>query len=313
MASVVVENLSFIYPNGVRAINDITFSVEPGSIVAYLGPNGSGKTTTVDIMTTVFPPAAGRVTIGGYDVVREKEKVREIVSVSPQEFTLDLGLTVEKNLDVYGRLCGMEKKKRRQRISQLLEAFELSDKANVRVLEISGGQGRRLQVARALLAEPQILFLDEPTLGLDPFGVRLVLEYLRGLRNNGVAIFLASNEMEQVEELCNEIIFLNKGRIVDQGKLSKFMERHVTKEVISILSDVPIPSDALNGLLGDSNSDIVNAGNPLVFEVKKSGEVLPKLIERIASLGITIKDIETRKSGLREVFMQLTEEANQNG
>jgi len=313
MEIIVADNLSFTYPNGTQAIRNVSFSIEAGSVVAYLGPNGAGKTTTVNILTTVFPPTTGRAVVGSYDVVKDKEKVREIVAVSPQEFTLDLGLTVYENLEIYGRLCGIKTSERRQRIDQLLNDFQIADKSHTSVLALSGGQARRLQIARALLSKPRVVFLDEPTLGLDPFGVDLTLDYLRKLRDEGVTVFLASNEMEQVERICDWVIFLNNGQLVDAGPLSGFIEQYAGQEIISLTLEGTLPSDVFKDWRGAETLEVLNADNPLTLAVPRAGHVLPELVLHLTSQGVIIRDLEIRKPGLREAFVSLVKELNHHG
>ncbi|MDP3030084.1 MAG: ATP-binding cassette domain-containing protein [Deltaproteobacteria bacterium] len=198
-----------------RALDSLSLTIEEGEVFGLLGPNGAGKTTTIKILTTLSKPTSGRAAIGGHDVKKEPLAVKNIIGVAPQEINLDKELTAEQNLRVYGMLHRLDNLGRN--IKDILELAGLSERSNHLVRDFSGGMQRRLLIARALLTRPKVLFLDEPTVGLDPQVRRQIWDLVRNLKENGTTVFLTTHYIEEAEALCTRVGILSRGRLIALG------------------------------------------------------------------------------------------------
>jgi ABC-2 type transport system ATP-binding protein len=213
------------YPTGTEALKGVSLEIADGEFFGLLGPNGAGKSTLIHCSTGLASPTSGTIEIFGHDAVNDYREAREGVGLAPQELNIDWFLTVEETLDFHGGYFGMTKKDRRERVDELLESFSLVEKRNNRTRELSGGMKRRLILARALMHRPKLLILDEPTAGVD---VELRLElwhYVRQINEEGTTILLTTHYLEEAEQLCSRIAFINGGEIVDQGSSSQLAER----------------------------------------------------------------------------------------
>lgn len=199
------------------AVKSISFSIQKGKIFGLVGPNGAGKTTTIKILTTLLPPTNGEATIGGYDLNKDASKVRKIIGYVPQLLSADGSLTGYENLLVFAKLYDIPKKEREKIIKDSLHFMGLSDAANKFVKSYSGGMIRRLEIAQAVLHKPLVLFLDEPTVGLDPVARESVWNYVKVLSENGTTILMTTHYMEEADAMCNEIAIMNKGQIAAIG------------------------------------------------------------------------------------------------
>ncbi len=227
-----VDNLKKTYRGGrtVDAVNGISFEVSPGECFGLLGPNGAGKSTTINCVIGFYPPTTGTVTILGFNVHQEPKKARTLLGVCPQEDTLDTDFTVVDQLVRHATFFKIEKEEAKRRANELLRRFGLSDKAKELVESLSGGMRRRLQVARALISEPKVLVLDEPTTGLDPDARRTLWDILEHHRSRGLAILLTTHYMEEAERLCDRIAIIHGGVILDVDTPRALIQRHVKKE-----------------------------------------------------------------------------------
>jgi ABC-2 type transport system ATP-binding protein len=219
-AAVYLENVYKLY-NNVPVVNDLSFTIEAGEIFGLLGPNGAGKSTTIRMLTTLTKPSQGRIEVSGYDVVRQPILAKQSIGVVLQQVSVDADLTVWENMELHGRLHHIANPQRQRVINQWLDYVELADRRDSLVKTLSGGMKRRLQIARALLHQPQILFLDEPTVGLDPQTRRRLWEIIRDLNKQGMTMLLTTHYMDEVEYLCNAFGADKAGRIgiMDGGKL----------------------------------------------------------------------------------------------
>jgi len=206
------------------AVDQVSFSIGQGEIFGFLGPNGAGKTTTLSILSTLLKPTSGRAWVNGYDVMTQKSQVRQSIGVVFQDPTLDEELTARENMDIHGRLYGM--RHRREKIDALLELVELENRKNQLVKQFSGGMKRRLEIARGLLHEPRILFLDEPTLGLDPQTRNHLWDYIRELnQNRGVTIILTTHYMDEAEKLSDRVAIIDHGKIIAKDTPNNLKEQ----------------------------------------------------------------------------------------
>lgn len=207
-------------------VNDLSFTIETGEMFGLLGPNGAGKSTTIRMLTTLTRPSSGQIEVAGYNVVRCPSQVKENIGVVLQQISVDADLTVWENMELHGRLHHIPNPERQRRINQWLEYVELADRGDAVAKTLSGGMKRRLQIARALLHQPKILFLDEPTVGLDPQTRRRLWEIIRDLNRQGMTMLLTTHYMDEVEFLCNRIGIMDAGQLIELGTLQQFKERH---------------------------------------------------------------------------------------
>ncbi|NJO85665.1 MAG: ABC transporter ATP-binding protein [Synechococcaceae cyanobacterium RM1_1_27] len=207
-------------------VADLSLSLPQGEVFALLGPNGAGKSTTIRMLTTLTLPSQGSAQVMGYDVVRQPLQVRQAIGVVLQQVTLEGSLTVWENLEFHGRMHHLPNSLRQERINRWLDYVRLADRRDSQVRTLSGGMKRRLQVARALLHEPQVLFLDEPTVGLDPQARRLLWEILRDLNRQGMTLLVTTHYMEEAEELCHRIGIMDAGTLIELGSPEQLRQRH---------------------------------------------------------------------------------------
>jgi ABC-2 type transport system ATP-binding protein len=220
-----VENVYKIY-NKVPVVNDLSFTINAGEMFGLLGPNGAGKSTTIRMLTTLTKPSQGRIDVSGYDVVRQSILAKQRIGVVLQQISVDDDLTVWENMELHGRLHHIANPGRQRLIHQWLEYVELAPKRDDLVKTLSGGMKRRLQIARALLHQPQILFLDEPTVGLDPQTRRRLWEIIRDLNKQGMTMLLTTHYMDEVEYLCDRIGIMDSGRLISLGTLQELRSAH---------------------------------------------------------------------------------------
>jgi ABC-2 type transport system ATP-binding protein len=225
MSAVLVDGLVVRFGE-IEAVAGVTFAVAAGEVFGLLGPNGAGKTTTIRVLTTLLRPTSGRASVAGYDVVREGLEVRQLIGYVPQAISIDGALTASENLEFYGRVTGVPKRERRERIAQAVEAMELGSFIDRLGRTLSGGMLRRLEIATALLNRPQVLFLDEPTVGLDPTARRMVWDRLAILREEaGTTLLVTTHQMDEAERQCQRIAIMDYGALVAQGSPAELCDQ----------------------------------------------------------------------------------------
>jgi len=299
---VVVSDLVKTYPGPVEAVRGLSFRVGAGEIFGLLGPNGAGKTTTVGVLTTLVRPTGGRASVGGFDVRADPLAVRRSIGVVFQDSVLDNDFSGAENLWLHARLWRVPEPKRR--IASLLEAVGLTDRAGDVVWTYSGGMRRRLEIARALLADPKVMFLDEPTLGLDPIARRDLWQVVRALRErHGVTILLSTHYLEEAQDVCDRVAIVDKGRIVESGRPRELVEQ-LGREVADLTIDGdPAP---LLGALEGQPGHLIDAGSSVSVV---SDEPRQRLADRISDLPLAelgVKTMTVRPATLNDVFLHLT-------
>lgn len=293
-ATVLLENVYKLY-NNVPVVNDLSFNIEAGEIFALLGPNGAGKSTTIRMLTTLTKPSQGRMEIAGYDVVRQPMLAKRNIGVVLQQISVDGDLSVWENMELHGRLHHIANPERQQLINQWLEYVELVDRRDSLVKTLSGGMKRRLQIARALLHQPQILFLDEPTVGLDPQTRRRLWEIIRDLNKQGMTMLLTTHYMDEVEFLCDafgsakpgRIGIMDAGKLISLGTLKQLRSVHGEGLVTKQLSVTEPGNDSSRGWEYLFFPTLEEANNYLNQQPNKTGMMV-------------------RPSNLEDIFVELT-------
>ena len=298
--SIVARGLRKSY-GGFEAVGGVDFEVYRGECFGFLGPNGAGKTTTMKMIYGAALPTGGELTVAGLDIRREERAVKRRLGVVPQENNLDEDLKVRENLLVYGRYYDMPKKEALRRTEELLEFVELTEKADDEVGHLSGGMKRRLLIARALINDPEIVVLDEPTTGLDPQARHLVWERLRRLTSEGKTLILTTHYMEEAAQLCDRLVVMEDGGIVAQGSPRELVERYVSPEVLELRAGPEVLERLLPIVEGHSDA-VERAGDALLVYTADAGA----LQERIRESGVRVDNTLYRSAGLEDVFMRLT-------
>ena len=283
------------------AVDAVDFTIEAGESFGFLGPNGAGKTSTMRMISCVSPVSGGTLRVLGLDPATDGAIIRSRMGIVPQEDSLDLELTVLDNLMIYGRYFDMPRKVIRERADQLLEFAQLTDRANDRVDPLSGGMKRRLTIARALISDPDLLILDEPTTGLDPQARHLLWDRLYRLKQEGVTLVITTHYMDEAEQLCDRLVVMDKGRFAAEGTPRQLIQQHSTKEVVE-LRFRPGEHDAIA---------------PQLTELAERHEVLPDRIllytddgdhalAAVTAKGFAPQSALVRRSTLEDVFLRLT-------
>lgn len=307
--SVVVKGISKSFGD-VHAVRDVSFDVGRGEVVALLGPNGAGKTTTVDILSTLTKPDSGKATIAGFDVVSEASSVRRSIMLTGQQVALDDMLTGRENLVLFGRLQGLAKKAAEARADELLTAFDLQHAANRRLSTYSGGMRRRIDIACGLVVRPEVVFLDEPTTGLDPRSRQTIWDLVSGFKDVGIATLLTTQYLEEADALSDRIIVIDHGGIVAEGTADELKERtggSYCEIVPRDLNDLPAIVDALGSLIPEQNRAALTAASDRIAMPAPDGpNTLVEALSRLNSASIQLTDIALRRPSLDDVFLALT-------
>jgi ABC-2 type transport system ATP-binding protein len=299
-----VEGLRYNYGK-VTAVDDISFNVKKGQIFSFLGPNGAGKTTTINVLTTMLPIQKGKVTIAGFDVEKQQDNVRKAIGIVFQNETLDWNLTVWETLEFHGRLYAMPKDTRHSRIDELIKLVELDEKRNVLVKRLSGGMKRRLEIARGLLTRPKVLFLDEPTIGLDPHSRIRIWDYMKKVNREGVTIFLTTHYMDEADQLSDTICIMDKGHIIANGT-SESLKNSLGMDMIYLETGDDEKAAQIVKRMAEINA-VRSSSKGLVVSLNEEGtRFIPKLVERIRKERIEIKSVNLKKPTLDDVFIHST-------
>ncbi len=276
------------------AVDHVNLHVE-NEVFGLLGPNGAGKSTIVRILATLLRPTEGTARICGYDVVKDPQKARSMISYVPQEMALDIKLTGRENVLLYAKLYGIPDRSRK--VDEVLEVMELSDRSGDLVRTYSGGMRRRLELAQALVHEPEVLFLDEPTLGLDVAARRRIWRHISSLREHGIAIFMTTHYMEEADEYCDTVAIIDHGKIVALDT-PKSLKSSLRQDVITINATGAFKGSDLDSVIFSGGDD-----GELRFLADHGESALPELSRELLQQGMTINSIAVRKPTLDDVFM----------
>lgn len=294
----------------VAALRDVSFEVERGEVLGLLGPNGAGKTTTVNILSTLIKPDSGRALIAGHDVVSDPAGVRRALMLTGQHAALDDLLTGRENLLMFGRLQGLKKKVAKQRAQELLEQFDLVGAGDRAVGNYSGGMKRRIDIACGLVVRPEVVFLDEPTTGLDPRSRQAIWELVTDFKEAGIATLLTTQYLEEADLLSDRIIVIDKGTVIAEGTADQLKERTggtYCEIVPRQLADIPEVARVLGGLLPDANrAALTDTSDRISMPAPDGPNTLMQALHLLSEANIELMDIALRRPSLDEVFLALT-------
>jgi ABC-2 type transport system ATP-binding protein len=291
------------------AVKGISFEVQEGEIFSLLGPNGAGKTTTISVLSTLFPPSEGDALIAGHSVVREPYAVRRVIGIVPQEIALYEDLTARENLQFWGQLYGLSGRELKERCEEVLEQTGLQEKANQRVKTFSGGMKRRLNIGVGLLHRPRLLFMDEPTVGIDPQSRRAILDTVKDLnRQAGMTILYTTHYMEEAQELSHRVGIIDHGEMIAIGTQAELVKRIGQRETLVLQfgedqsAAAIIPQlEAMSGV-----QQVVAENHSLQVLVNDAEEILPAVIQVCTAENLKVRTIQIQEPNLEAVFLQLT-------
>ncbi|MBB4932215.1 oleandomycin transport system ATP-binding protein [Lipingzhangella halophila] len=287
------------------ALAGVDLTARTGAVLGILGPNGSGKTTTVRILSTLLRPDEGHATVGGYDVVRDPHQVRRQIGLTGQYAAVDEELTGTQNLVLFARLLGFTRAGARARAAELLERFALSDAAGRAAKTYSGGMRRRLDLAASLVGRPSLLYLDEPTTGLDPHSRNEMWDVVRGLLNDGVTVLLTTQYLEEADNLADDIMVLDRGKVISQGSPDQLKARAGT-QVLQVQPMEPGRLAEAVKIVEDVSGSEARSTESTANAAVTDPSVLPEVVRRLDDQGITLAELTLRKPSLDEVFLALT-------
>jgi ABC-2 type transport system ATP-binding protein len=307
-----VEDLRLTYADGTEAVRGVDLTIPEGEFFGFLGPNGAGKTTTIKVLATLLSPTGGRVRVNGFDVTAEPRKVRESIGYMAQETSIDPELTAEENVRFACEAYGVPRGERDGRVADLLDLVDLADEADKRAEEFSGGMKKRLDAATALVHEPPLVFLDEPTTGLDPKARNRLWEYFRAINDRGTTIFLTTQYLEEADQLCDRLAVILDGAIVAEGSPAD-LKRRVGGEILDV--DVEGGADARNRAAAvargfeafdDASVEMTETGISVTAQTARQHGT--DLLVALRDEGLTVTGFNVRAPTLDDVFLAITGE-----
>ena len=311
MSCIDVNHLSKSY-GSVHAVDDLILSVKSGQVFGFLGPNGAGKSTTIKLLTTLITPSSGSLSILGIDAVAEPLKIRHKIGVVLQQPSYEPTLSVEKSLEKYGMMWNVPKTERKKRMEQLLNDFDLVEIRKKRNEDLSIGQRRRVQVAREFMHDMELLFLDEPTVGLDPSARRKLLDYLKNKVKTGLTIFYTTHILSEAEYLCDQIAIIDKGKIVTVDSPDALKNKFGKEKTIKIhLLEKQLEISSLLSGIADCKIDF-ETGTNIIIHSEQSELVLLKVLKILNDNEIDIEDLSAVPTNLEEIFLNMVKENASN-
>ena len=306
-----IQSLRKVYPSpavpaGVVALDGLDLHIGEGELFGLLGPNGAGKTTTIGILTTRVLPTAGTATVAGASVTGEPTAVRRRIGVVPQRPNPDRALTASENLVFHATYFGVPRAEAAKRAGALMERLEIADKANSKVDQLSGGQQQRLMIARALIHEPRVLFLDEPTVGLDPQARLALWDVLRDPHRQGRTIVMTTHYMEEADQLCDRLAIIDRGKLLALDTPARLKSQAPGDTLVEVTfdADAELLADAARAIPGVSRAE---ARGPLLRVYgQRAGEIIPALIAAADAYGRTVRDVHLSRPSLETLFISLT-------
>ncbi len=280
------------------AVENVDFQVFKGECIGFLGPNGAGKTTTMKMVNCVLPLTAGKLTVAGLNVTTQAREIKCMIGVAPQEDNLDPDFTVLHNLVVYARYFDIPRNVAQKRADELLKFVQLEEKRDVQIDQLSAGMKRRLVLARALINEPQILLLDEPTTGLDPQARHLIWDKVRSLRKQGVTVVLTTHYMEEAAQLCDRLLIMDGGKIIEEGTPMNLIKKHVGEEVLEVAYDEDVVK-FLKQAFPEARMDVM--GDRIQVFTNQPRGVFSEILSKFSFRAAMIRD-----ANLEDVFLKLT-------
>ncbi len=304
MRAIVTDDLTREF-NGLTAVDHVNLQIEKGELFGLLGPNGAGKTTFIHMLCTILPPTEGTAKVAGFDIHRNPDSVRAAIGIVFQDPSLDNRLTGRENLDFHGRVYGMNKIQREKRIDEVLKLVGLEERANTLVQTYSSGMKRRLEIARSFMHHPKIMFLDEPTLGLDPQTRRKIWEYIKMLNKQGeITILLTTHYMDEADYLCDRVGIINHGKIIVLDEPEKLKDK-LEGDIVSL--EVPQPKKYAEVFRKSKYvKEVKMVGDQLYLTVTDGEKTIPKLMGIVARHGGKVRSVGLRSPTLEDVFIRYT-------
>lgn len=291
----------------VRAVDGVSFGVEYGKVFGFLGPNGAGKTTTIKVLTTLVHPSSGTVRIFGKDIVKHQREIKKRIGVVLQEPSFEANLTVERALELYGLMWSVPGEKRRDRARELIEKFDLESFKSMKNDELSIGQRRRVQVAREFMHDSELLFLDEPTMGLDPAARRTLLDYVNKHVQGGLTVFFTTHIMEEAEYLCDEIAIINKGRMIATDTPAGLKQKYGGVKAIEIKLKDSTTQSVMHIIRPIAGGSVIEtpAEGTIRISSTEAQEMLVKIIVSLSKNSVQIESVSVNPPTLEEVFLSV--------
>lgn len=304
MNAIEISNLSKHFDE-LKAVDNVSFNIKKGEVFGLLGPNGAGKTTVIKMLSTILKPTDGDAKVWGYGIQESPDEVRRVIGIVFQDPAIDDYLTGEENLDFHARMYGMDRKTRSKRINKVLELVSLSNKASTLVKEYSGGMKRRLEIARGLMHYPKVLFLDEPTLGLDAQTRRAIWEYIKNLNEKeDVTVILTTHYMEEADYLCNRIAIMDQGKILAIDTPEN-LKGKIGGDIVSLRSSDPKKLEKIFKKDEYVKSTKTHDGSINLY-VEKAEKRIPGIIKKANSCGVEVDSVNIHKPTLEDVFLHYT-------
>jgi lipooligosaccharide transport system ATP-binding protein len=279
------------------AVDGISFAIHEGECFGFLGPNGAGKTTTIRMIQCVSPVTSGKLTVLDMDVNKDQRRIKAMLGVAPQEDNLDPDFTVFRNLMVHARYFGIDKAVAEKKARELLEFMQLTEKSDVLIPKLSGGMKRRLVMARALINDPKLLILDEPTTGLDPQARHLIWDKIRELKKKGVTVIITTHYMDEAQQLCDRLVIMEKGKILVEGKPQELIESQVGRGIVEVVN----PEQGVEEVLRGNGWSLEKGSDRIFVYTNDRRSVREKILNDLPSANVIARD-----ATLEDVFLRLT-------